>query len=280
MRAWILFLFYFPIAINTCLGQNLKLMTYNIRFDNPDDGENRWDLRKKYLCKLIEFHSPDIIGTQEGLTHQLNYLDSALTGYTYIGVGRDDGKKKGEYCAIFYDQKVLKLLMHATFWLSERPDTISKGWDAALPRICTYAKFQRIADGKKFWVFNTHFDHIGELARKYSASLILEKIETLNKKVLPVFLLGDFNLEPETEPVQLISSFLNDSKFAATEIDYGPEGTFNGFNFNQPVNKRIDYIFADKLQIKVLKHAILNDSYNCHYPSDHLPVLSEIFFMK
>ncbi|MEM8889234.1 MAG: endonuclease/exonuclease/phosphatase family protein, partial [Bacteroidota bacterium] len=141
-------------------------MTYNLRYDNPNDGENRWDLRKEFLRDQLKFFEPDVMGIQEGLKHQLDYLDGELSAYSYIGVGRDDGKEKGEYTAIFYKADKLSLIRQSTFWLSESPDEISVGWDAALERICTYALFEEKAGGAKFYVFNTHFDHRGEKARR------------------------------------------------------------------------------------------------------------------
>jgi endonuclease/exonuclease/phosphatase family metal-dependent hydrolase len=258
-------------------GQPLQVMTYNIRFDNPNDGENIWNLRKEVLAKQILFYSPDILGTQEGLYHQLKYLDSALVNYRYIGVGRDDGKQKGEYCAIFFNVQKFSLLEHSTFWLSETPNSISKGWDAVLERICTYALFKSNESNKIFWVFNTHFDHIGTEARQKSAELIWAKINEFNSNSYPVILLGDFNSTPTCKPIIFLSSVMQET-FNAAGFTFGPPGTFNGFDFCKPVTHHIDYIFASKFNITINSHNVLSDSYNCKYPSDHLPVLVKVNF--
>ncbi len=271
-----LILLSFLVIVQFVYSQNIRLMTYNIRYDNPGDGEDRWAIRKENLCKQIMFYEPDVLGIQEGLLHQLSYMDSSLLKYSYLGVGRDDGKKAGEYCAIFYHTGHLKLLKQSTFWLNENPDSISKGWDAALPRICTFAQFETIKNKKKFWVFNTHFDHIGEIARNKSAELIINKINQLNINNLPLILMGDFNLEPESEAIRYISGKLHDTKFMAQNVTFGPEGTFNGFEFDKPVEKRIDYIFINSQCSKVMRYGVLSDSYNCHYLSDHLPVFVEL----
>ncbi|MEO5789298.1 MAG: endonuclease/exonuclease/phosphatase family protein [Gelidibacter sp.] len=257
-----------------------KMMTYNIRYDNPGDGENTWSKRKEFMSDQIAYNHPDIFGIQEGLHHQVQYLESVFVDYGYIGVGRDDGKTKGEYSAIFYNKEKLQLLKEGTFWLSETPNEISVGWDAAMERICTFGLFENKFSKEKFWVFNTHFDHIGDLARVRSAALILEKVAELNSHNLPVIVMGDFNLTPESEPIKLLSKALNDSKHVSVAKPFGPSGTFNAFEFNKPVLNRIDYIFTSKDQIEVLKYAVLSDSKDCKYPSDHLPVLVELEFMK
>ncbi len=261
-------------------AQSYKLITYNIRYDNPDDGENQWEKRKDYLCNQIAFYTPDAFGIQEGLHHQVNYIDSTLTNYNYVGVGREDGKTKGEYSAIFYNKNKLKVLKQSTFWLSKTPDKISIGWDAALERICTYALFKNIKTQQQFWVFNTHFDHIGNEARIQSSKLIIDKINNLNKNHLPVILMGDLNSDATSTQIQYLSQILNDSKTVSVSKPFGPIGTFNGFKTNKPVIHRIDYIFTDKNQITVLKYAVLSDSKDCKYPSDHLPVFVEVKIEK
>lgn len=170
-----------------------------------------------------------------------------------------------------------RVIKQSTFWLSETPDKKSKGWDAALERICTYALFEEIATGKKLYVFNTHLDHVGEAARTNSTKLILEKIAAINTDKLPVILTGDFNAEPSSEAYKTLTQTLNDSRTASKDKPIGPSGTFNGFKFNEPVTKLIDYIFVSK-DITVLKYAVLNDSHEGRYPSDHLPVLALLKF--
>ncbi|WP_242131398.1 endonuclease/exonuclease/phosphatase family protein [Aestuariivivens marinum] len=256
-------------------GQNYKIMTYNIRYDNPNDGENNWSNRKAPISNQILSNKPDIIGIQEGLHHQIVYLDSILVNYKYVGVGRDDGKIKGEYSAIFYNSNTFKVIKTETFWLSETPKKISVGWDAAMERICTYALFKNKTNKERFWVFNTHFDHIGSIAREQSSILVAETIQHLNKHNYPVIITGDFNLKPESKPIKYLSNIFNDSKLTCSTLPVGPKGTFNGFDFTRPINDRIDYIFTSK-SIKVKRYIVLSDMKDDKYPSDHLPVCIEL----
>jgi len=257
-------------------AQPLRFLTYNIRYDNPGDGEDAWPKRRDFLVGQLRFHAPDIFGIQEGLHRQVEHLSEQLPAYTRVGVGRDDGKQSGEYSALFFQKKRFGLLASGTFWLSETPDTASKGWDAALPRVCTFARLHDSLSGKKLWVFNTHFDHIGKEARRRSAELILLKIKEKNTAGEPVLLMGDFNAEPEEEPVAVLTRELQDARSVSTEPPFGPEGTFNAFNFYDPVRRRIDYIFLNEKALKVRQYAVLSDSRDCHYPSDHLPVLARL----
>lgn len=261
------------------LSQDLKIMSYNIKLDYPKEGENSWTNRKPFMVNQIKFYEPDVLGVQEAMPNQMKDLDSLLTDYSFVGVGRDDGKNEGEFSAIFFKNKELKVLQSSTFWLSQTPDKVSMGWDAVCNRICTYALFQHKKTKETFWVFNTHFDHVGEVAREKSAALILEKINTLNTKNYPVLLMGDFNLEPDSKPIQTITSTLDDSKNIA-KLAFGPEGTFNGFNFDKTVKRRIDYIFVTKSSILVKKYAVLSDNRDLKYPSDHLPVFITFQFLK
>ncbi|MDQ2179089.1 endonuclease/exonuclease/phosphatase family protein [Marinifilum sp. D714] len=250
-----------------------KFMTYNLRYDNPNDGINKWELRKENIIDLICEYHPDVFGTQEGLCHQLEFLDSNLTGYSYVGVGRDDGKKKGEYCAIFYKHSVYKIVKESTFWLSTTPNEISVGWDAVLERICTYALFEDKKSGKQFWVFNAHFDHVGEKAQYESAKLILRKIQKLNQGNLPVVLMGDLNLKPKSEAIKYLADNMIDSHLKAEAK--AKIGTFNAFKHDEPVTDRIDYIFVDN-STKIVNYKIIDLKVDGRYPSDHLPVMIEI----
>lgn len=272
------FYFIFLLVAQTLFSQDLKIMSYNIRLDISSDGENQWSKRKELLTDQVKFYAPDFMGVQEALPQQMNYIDSTLTGYNFIGKGRDDGESKGEHSAIFYNADKFKLLDENTFWLSETPQKPSKGWDAAYNRICTYGLFQNKKTKRKIWVFNTHFDHVGDIARAESAKLILEKIKKINKDNLPVILTGDFNLEAESLPLQLIKKELDDTKKVCNGIVFGPEGTFNAFEFHKPVTTRIDYIFINRNTMEVTKFATLSDSKNCRYPSDHFPICAEINF--
>ena len=259
-------------------AQSLKLMTYNIRLDVASDGENSWSNRKEYWASQMNFYEPDIFGIQEALPNQVTDITALLPKYNYTGIGRD-GIGKGESSNIFYKKDRFKVLDQNTFWLSETPGQISKGWDAALNRVCTYALFRDNKTKKTFWVFNTHLDHIGELARTNSIQLILSKIKELNAKKYPVFFMGDFNSEPNEERIVNLKNEMSDSSEISEERPFGPTGTFNAFQHNEAVTKRIDYIFLSKDNAyKVKKYAVLSDSKDLKYPSDHFPVYIELRF--
>ena len=151
-------------------ASTLRVMTYNIRVDTPDDGINRWNLRKQRVFNLIQHYQPDLIGVQEGLAHQVADLQGAFPFYNWYGVGRDDGNDKGEFSAIFYRADVFELRESGTFWLSETPDQPgSKGWDAALPRVCSWVKLKDRRNNQTIYHFNTHLDHAGQIAGRQSA---------------------------------------------------------------------------------------------------------------
>ena len=256
-------------------SQPHTIISYNIRYDNNWDVENSWKIRRKKISQILIQYSPSIVGIQEGLLNQVQYIDSSLINYDYVGVGRDDGKEKGEFCAIYFDTTRYVLLKNSTFWLSETPDTISVGWDAALERICTYGLFKDRITRKAFWVFNTHFDHIGIIAREKSSELILKRINKINRQSLPVILMGDFNSIPNSPPVKEIITELSNALQISLVTLQGPRGTFNGFNEDLPIEQRIDYIFTNKL--KVLSYTHINDRLdNNRHISDHLPVMIKI----
>jgi endonuclease/exonuclease/phosphatase family metal-dependent hydrolase len=254
---------------------NMVFLTYNIKLDYPKDGENSWTNRKSFMVRQLQFYEPDIFGVQEAMPNQMKDLDSLLNDYNFVGVGRDDGNNQGEYSAIFYKSDQFKVLNTSTFWLSETPGKVSIGWDAVCNRVCSYALFENKNTNKQFYVFNTHFDHIGVEARKNSAVLIIQKIKEINTEMYPVILMGDFNMQENHESIQYISKYLKDSKSVSELGPFGPSGTFNGFIFNEPVTERIDFIFVSS-EIKVEKYAVLSDSEDCRYPSDHLPVLIKV----
>lgn len=275
---------YFFLAIiiflfsNMSNAQNLKIITYNIRLDVATDGENAWSNRKDYFCSQLAFYEPDVFGIQEALPNQVLEIATALPNYNYIGIGRD-GAGKGESSNIFYKKEKFELLQESTFWLSDTPEIISKGWDAALNRVCSYALLKDKKTKQIFWVFNTHLDHIGKLARTNGIQLILSKIKSQNTQNYPVFFIGDFNSEPTEEQIINLKKEMIDSRDVSIEKPFGPSGTFNAFKHNEAVTKRIDYIFLSKNNIsRVMKYAVLSDSKELKYPSDHLPVYVEISF--
>ena len=256
------------------LAQEFTAMSYNIKYANENDGENSWSNRKDFLANQLKFYHPQIFGVQEAVKSQIDFITTELPTYKSLGVGREGGDQ-GEFSAIFYDTTKFEVLKSDTFWLSETPDQISKGWDADYHRICTYALLKDKESEEQFYFFNTHFDHRGKEARTNSARLIIQQIKKVNVENYPVLLTGDFNLEPETEQIQYIKSYLNDAKEATAAITLGPSGTFNGYDFQTPVTRRIDYIFHSE-EINVETYAVLSDNENGRYASDHLPVFVKI----
>lgn len=249
-------------------SQSVKVMTYNIRYDTEKDGVNKWSNRKEKVAALIQKYDPDLIGLQEALHHQITDILKALPQYTYIGVGRDDGKEKGEYSAILYRKDRFEVLSQKTTWLSETPDVPgSKSWDAAITRILTHSKLKDKKSGKTFLYYNTHFDHIGKEARKHSAEII---VETIRNETLPVVVTGDFNSQPTDDLYKVISASLKDSRGNSTE------GTFCTFIVNSQPCNTIDYIFYSRLKSKDYK--VITDNDGTNYPSDHLPVITTLSF--
>ena len=259
-------------------SQNIKIMTYNIRLDIAVDGENAWSHRKGFFTSQLQFYEPDIFGIQEATPNQVIDISNALPQYNHIGIGRE-GIGKGEASNIFYKKERFSVSNESTFWLSETPNEISKGWDAACNRVCTFALFKDLKSKKSFWVFNTHLDHIGEVARSKSIELIISKIEIVNDQKLPVIFMGDFNSEPNENRIIALKKIMNDSRELSVEKPFGPLGTFNNFQYNEPATKLIDYIFLTKNSpIIVNKYGVLTDSKNLRFPSDHFPVCIEIKF--
>ncbi len=263
------------ITMSSVSAQNLRVATYNLRYDNPGDSLNAWPYRINCLASLILFNNFEIFGTQEGLKHQLEDLKQGLTGYEYIGVGRDNGDQKGEHVAIFYKTDKFKLLSRGNFWLAEKADKPGKGWDAALPRICSWGKFEEIASGKVFFMFNVHFDHRGEVARRESARLVIRKITEMAGNT-PSILTGDFNFDETHESYgYIITSGLLKDTYDIAGIRFAPGGTFNEFDITSDPAGRIDHIFVTPA-FEVIRYGILTNTCKGRYPSDHFPVFVEL----
>ena len=253
-------------------AQQIKIVTYNIRYNNAADGENSWPLRKGKFDTLLNNLNADIWCFQEVLNSQLIDLKVMLPNYSFAGIGRDDGKEAGEFSPIFYNDSLFELIQLGTFWLSATPnDTGSKGWDAAITRICTWVKLKHKLSGKVFFVFNTHFDHIGVNARENSAKLILTKMNELTNNE-PIILAGDFNSEPTDKAYKnIIKNKI--IRFKDSFIKQKFHCTFIGFKVNGGICKRIDFIFINKY-FNVKFFEIINQNDGKNYPSDHLPVLT------
>lgn len=261
-------------------GHTFRAMTWNIRYDNPADGQDAWPLRRERVVALIRFHMPDVLGIQEGLAHQVEYLKNELPEYAFAGAGRDDGKNGGEFSALFFRKARFHASETGVFWLSPSPDTPSKGWDAALNRVCTYAVLEDLSTGAELTVLNTHFDHRGDTARLRSAELLLQKLADWNQPGRAVLVMGDFNAEPDSAPIRALTGALQDSKAACQTQPYGPEGTFNAFQpaATAELDKRIDYVFVRDLHVR--RYGVLTDQHQGRYPSDHLPVLVDLERVK
>lgn len=256
----------------------LNVMSYNIRYDNPGDKDNQWKFRRDLAAGLIRFHDADVVGAQEVLNNQLIDLMDRLPEFAYVGVGREDGKTKGEYAPIFYRKDRFSVVRSGNFWLAEDINAVGKkGWDAACERVATWAVLKDKNTGKQFFFLNTHLDHMGQVARHEGAATVLEQAKKLSGD-LPVIVTGDFNAIPSDEPIQVLTNptdprHLTHSRDIAA-FKYGPEWTFHDFG-KIPYDKRdwIDYIFV-KGTIKVLRNAVLTETLNAVFPSDHCPIIS------
>lgn len=252
----------------------IKVMTYNIRLDHVSDGANQWPHRSHKVMALIKKYDPDIFGVQEALPNQMDDLAQSLPEYDYIGVGRNDGKRQGEFSAIFYKKDKYKVTAKNTFWLSETPEVAgSKSWDAAITRIATWGKFKDIKTSEEFVIINTHFDHIGKEARAKSAALLKTKAVDI-AGALPVIITGDFNCTREEPPFEVML----DSSIKPALADAAPSpapGTFCGFEVGAAQCQPIDYVFYNTLW-KLKSYQVITDNDGKFYPSDHCPVLVEL----
>lgn len=281
MKKFIFFIFTILISVQLLNAQTpLRVMTFNIRLNTSSDSLNAWPYRKDKVASQILFHKIELLGVQEALHDQMMDLQQRLPQFNYTGGGRDDGKTKGEYSAIFYDTTKLQLLSASMFWLSETTGVAgSKGWDAAITRIVTWAKFKDKRSKKIFFAFNTHFDHMGKIARRESARLVLQKVKEIAGST-PAVITGDFNAEPSDEPIQVIVDQnnplrLTDSKELSQTPHYGPTGTFTGFQTKERNDQPIDYIFL-KGKWKVLTHATISQTWGGRFASDHFSVMAEL----
>jgi endonuclease/exonuclease/phosphatase family metal-dependent hydrolase len=253
-------------------------MSFNIRLNTASDSLNAWPYRKDMVASQILFHDVHLLGVQEALHDQMMDLQARLPQFKYTGGGRDDGKEKGEYSAIFYDSTRLQILKTGMFWLSETPEEPgSKSWDAAITRMVTWARFRDRKTKKVFYAFNTHFDHVGKVARRESARIIQRKVQELAGNT-PAVITGDFNARPSDEPIQVILDpneplRLKDAKALSETGHYGPTGTFNAFRNKETNDEPIDYIFL-RGNWKVKKHATISQTWGGRFASDHFAVMA------
>ena len=254
---------------------SFSVLTFNLRYNNPGDSLNAWPNRKERVAALIRFHHADLCGFQEALKGQIDDLAKELPDFAWCGVGRDDGFSAGEFSPVFYRKGRFNLLRNGTFWLSPSPRIAgSKGWDAALPRIVTWALLLDRSTGKECAFFNTHFDHQGVTARRLSAQLLLDSVRT-RIGTLPVIVTGDFNSTDTSIVYRIMTGGeLRDALKISRVPHYGPMSTWNGFREIEPGN-RIDFIYVSD-RVEVLTHAIITDRWDGRFPSDHLPVIAGV----
>lgn len=271
----ILALLFIAMATISQAQHQINVGTYNLRYSNKGDSTagNGWGQRFPEAARLIQFQDLDLFGTQEAKFHQLNELTDSLPGYKWVGVGRDDGKLGGEFSAIFYKQAKYKLLKSGNFWMSTVTDKPNKGWDAMFPRLCTWAQFKEVKTGFTFYFFNLHMDHVGVVARRESAKLVLQKVKQMAGNI-PTILTGDFNVDQLSDSYAVIndSGLLKDT-YVLSPIKLAPSSTFNSFDANTAGDKRIDHVFVTK-DFKVLRYGILTNTYHGRVPSDHYPVVA------
>lgn len=254
---------------------NIKVMTYNIRCGYCEDSSdvNNWSNRKYLVAYMIKTHSPDLIGLQEAEMFQVKELIEMLDEYDWYGVSREDGKEGGESTAILFRKNRFTVEEKKTLWLSETPELVSKGWDAMYKRTVTIIKLKDLMSSIEFYYFNTHFDHIGEVARTESSKMIVNAIGKFSTEY-PVILSGDFNYRSTSDGYKIITNKIFDTQ-SISKNESGGNITFNGFGKDIQSDNKIDFIFVND-KVEVLNHTIDTTTFNGLYPSDHYPVISEV----
>lgn len=273
-------IFTLLLLTTAATGQQVEVMSFNLRYSNDGDGDNKWELRKEAVVECINDFTPDIIGTQEALATQIEYLDKHLAGYGRVGVAREDGKRDGEYSAIFYNKERFELISSDNSWLSETPDKPSFGWDAACKRIITTAVLRDKKCGKIVHAINTHFDHEGKEARRQSPKFVLERVQRAGSDA--VIFTGDLNAGHGSEPINLLLSDgrLKDS-YSEAKKQRGPGYTYHGFT-GAPTssgNMVIDYIMYND-SFKAIENRTIESRYMGRFVSDHYPVFAKLKYKK
>lgn len=257
----------------------VKAMTYNIRLDLASDGANAWPHRREMVASLIRHEAPDLLGMQEVLLGQKRDLEAALPEYAMVGVARDDGKDKGEFSPLAFRRERFTLVDSGTIWLSETPAVPSKGWDAAYPRIATWALLKDRLSGQTLRILNTHYDHIGVVARHQSSALLSNWLTQGEWARLPTILMGDLNSAPDGSGYRLLAespaSGLRDARRISRTPPYGPPGTFNAFKIDSNAAAPIDHIFLSK-RFSVERYSVVTQHWGGRLPSDHYPVIAEL----
>lgn len=267
-------------------GPKIRVASFNVRLDTASDGDDRWDVRKPIFFQVWKDIDADLVGVQEARPNQLADMEKALPGWGHIGKGRDGGQA-GEHSDIFYRKSRFTVKTNETFWLSPTPAKEgSIGWDAKLPRICTWARLEEKSSGYHFYHFNTHFDHVGDTARQRSAVLISQRIHDRNNTDEGFVLTGDFNVGETSVVTKFLkgNAELFNTKnpvpmrdtFRVVNPDDKQSGTAHGFDSDSTTGAKIDYVYSGDKTQKVLAAKIVHTKVNGHYPSDHYPIWATI----
>ena len=256
-------------------GQEIKVMSYNIRLGSGEDGTNSWQFRAPLTIEMIEDQAPDIFGVQEALIYQVEFIKEFTKNYECVGVGREDGKKDGEHMSIFWNKKTMKLLKWGTFWLSETPNKPSMGWDAACYRTATWALMKDKKTGKKFYFVNTHLDHVGKEAQKNGLALIVDKIAEINPDGLPMVLTGDFNVKPDDPSLKDLDARMKSTRKVAAKTDN--HHTYNGWG-KASKDMVIDYIYISGFSACSEYQTVTKKYSGRTFVSDHYPIISRLIF--
>ena len=255
--------------------KELKVMSYNIRMGIAKDGTNSWEFRCPATIAMLNAQKPDVFGVQEAFEFQIRFIEEYCRDYKSVGVGRDDGKKKGEYMSIFWNKKTVSLLKWGTFWLSETPDKPSKGWDAHCRRTATWALMKDKKTGKKFYFVNTHLDHKGKEAQKNGLKLIVDRIESINPQGYPMVLTGDFNIKPDNAALVGLDSRMQSTRKIAADTDN--HNTFNGWSV-KPTDSVIDYIYISGFSSCPQYKTVTEKYAERPFVSDHYPIFARLVF--
>ena len=256
-------------------SSELKVMSYNIRLGSGEDGTNSWVYRCPATLEMLEDQQPDVFGVQEALGYQIQFLEEFTKDYECVGVGRDNGKKKGEFMSIFWNKKTVKMLKWGTFWLSETPEKPSMGWDAACFRTATWALMKDKKTGKKFYFVNTHLDHVGVEARRNGLKLIVDRIEEINPEGLPMVLTGDFNMKPSAPELKDLDARMKSARKVALKTD--SHNTYNAWG-KASSDDIIDYIYISGFSSCPEYQTVTKKYAQRTYVSDHYPIVARLIF--
>lgn len=263
---------WLSLAVSSVVAGDLRVMSFNIRYGTANDGKDAWPNRRDLVAKVIRTFQPDLLGTQETLPFQAEALKREFPEFEYIGWSRDSSQN-GEQCGLLLKRERFDVVHSGQFWLSETPDEkYSKSWDSSLPRVATWVRLKdKLSDNREFLFANTHFDHLGKVARKQSAILLRNRLLEMAPQ-LPIIVTGDFNCQEGSEPWSelLTGGTLKDSLREVHPVKTQNEGTFHGFN-GTPGEGRIDWILSSS-SFAATESSIDRTSDNGRFPSDHFPV--------